>query len=199
MVFLFRRAGSKTAFGGNNQSRQVLFCFFSFQNATYFFSFFWHNSWKHLGHVKLIHTHKVFQIPHCILFPSSCARPSLIQVWWDVLWWRAEEKNCSVTAEFGWLQNCDIQNDYCCIINIAGPSDHAHATVHMNPNAAAASSVNHVVTNTMTSKHWKYSSDLNWCFFFSSFSFFFLNVLLPKLHISKRYSPLLKVTIFPQH
>lgn len=32
-----------------------------------------------------------------------------------------------------------IDLDYCCIINIAGPSDHAHATAHMTPNGAASS------------------------------------------------------------
>lgn len=66
-------------------------------------------------------------------------RYSTIQVWWD--YWSTEEKLPS-RSRVGWLEPW-YSNDYCCIINIAGPLDHAHHCLHNG----APLSLNNVVTD----------------------------------------------------
>lgn len=101
IFFRFRRAGCKTAFGGNKRLRRILA-----RDRL----FAWHDLWKHLGHVQRAHNKVQPTASNPNLRRQD--RQSMIQVWGDVFCWSAEDA-CQVTAAFNRLKWLLLYRKYC--------------------------------------------------------------------------------------
>lgn len=109
--------GVKTAFGGNERSQQ-----FPSPPPPLWSSFFWHNMWKHPGCIKLKHTNSTLLFP-LRGFDVRLQRNSRC----DEMDFNDPQKKSAMSQHSGIRDWISIY--YCCLINIAGPLDHAHATV----------------------------------------------------------------------